>query len=59
MGMEDEVIIGPYRSLDQLKEGRKVTLPKTEETKSEEDKDEETDDADADGDQAAQEATGD
>ena len=29
----DVVIVGPYRSLDQLKEGRKVTLPDDEKKK--------------------------
>ncbi len=33
IGLDDVVIIGPYRSLDQLKEGRKVTLPDDEKKK--------------------------
>lgn len=33
VAMDDVVIIGPYRSLDQLKEGRKVSLPDDEKKK--------------------------
>ena len=33
LDMDDTVIIGPYRSLDQLKDGRKVALAETEEKK--------------------------
>ncbi len=33
IGIDDVVIVGPYRSLDQLKDGRKVTLPDDEKKK--------------------------
>jgi hypothetical protein len=33
IGINDVVIVGPYRSLDQLKDGRKVTLPDDEKKK--------------------------
>jgi HlyD family secretion protein len=33
IGVNDVVIVGPYRSLDQLKDGRKVTLPDDEKKK--------------------------
>ncbi len=54
LGDQDEVIIGPYRSLDQLKDGRKVAL--FEEEKKEgvkkETSDEETKSAQADDDES-------
>ncbi|MGB2985915.1 MAG: efflux RND transporter periplasmic adaptor subunit [Phycisphaerae bacterium] len=37
--MDDTVIIGPYRSLDQLKDGRKVALSEEDKTKTEGSKD--------------------
>jgi len=30
VGLEDAVIVGPYRSLDQLEDGKKVALAKEE-----------------------------
>ncbi len=41
VNMEDEVIVGPYRSLDQLKDGRKVALAETESKEATEGNDEE------------------
>ena len=36
MGLADTVITGPYRSLDQLKDGQKVQLSKEDEKKAKE-----------------------
>jgi len=36
VGMEDEVIIGPYRSLDQLEDGKKVVLAEDKKKEAEE-----------------------
>ena len=47
---EDDVIIGPYRSLDQLEDGRKVALADDKKEEKEKEGDEPTDEKVADDD---------
>lgn len=47
IGGQDSVIIGPYRSLDQLKDGRKIEIDKEEEKEGQKTQDEDSEAAEA------------